>query len=61
VEVIFSIPGMGRLLYEAVINKDIPMLQGGFVCIVVLSIVITTVTDVIHMFINPAVRVGHAH
>jgi peptide/nickel transport system permease protein len=52
---------MGRLLYEAVINKDIPMLQGGFVCIVVLSIVITTVTDILHMFINPAVRVGHAH
>jgi peptide/nickel transport system permease protein len=59
VEVIFSIPGMGRLLYEAVINKDIPMLQGGFVCIVILSVVITTVADLLHMFINPAVRAGH--
>ncbi|NTJ63229.1 ABC transporter permease [Agrobacterium rhizogenes] len=61
VEVIFSIPGMGRLLYEAVINKDIPMLQGGFVCIVILSVVITTIADLLHMFINPAVRAGHVH
>lgn len=28
IEVIFAIPGMGRLFYEAVINKDLPVLQG---------------------------------
>jgi len=58
VEVIFAIPGMGRLLYDAVVNRDIPMLQGGFICIVALSILINTLADGFYVLINPAMR-GH--
>lgn len=61
VEVIFAIPGMGRLLYDAVINRDIPMLQGGFVCIVALSILINTLADGLYVLINPAMRGHHDH
>ena len=60
VEVIFAIPGMGRLVYNAVLNKDIPVLQGGFVCIVVLSVLINTLADVAYVLLNPAVRIAHA-
>jgi peptide/nickel transport system permease protein len=56
IEVIFAIPGMGRLLYEAVINNDVPVLQGGFVAIVGLSIAINTVADVLYVIINPIMR-----
>lgn len=59
IEVIFAIPGMGRLLYQAVINKDVPVLQGGFVAIVALSILINTVADVLYVLINPAMRGRH--
>ncbi len=59
IEVIFGIPGMGRLLYEAVINNDVPVLQGGFVCIVGLSIVINTAADLAYMIVNPVMRSGH--
>jgi peptide/nickel transport system permease protein len=59
IEVIFAIPGMGRLLYEAVINKDVPVLQGGFVAIVALSILINTVADILYVLINPAMRGRH--
>lgn len=59
VEVIFSIPGMGRLIYEGVVNKDVPVLQASFVCIVVLSIVINTLADILYLVLNPAVRAGH--
>ncbi|WP_208456820.1 ABC transporter permease [Burkholderia sp. BCC0397] len=61
VEVIFAIPGMGRLLYEAVIDRDIPVLQGGFVSIVALSVLINTVADMLYAALNPAVRSGYAH
>ena len=61
IEVIFAIPGMGRLLYEAVVNRDVPMLQGGFVAIVGLSIVINTIADVLYVVINPAMRGSHGH
>ncbi|MGE7473384.1 ABC transporter permease [Bosea sp. NPDC003192] len=59
VEVIFAIPGMGRLIYEAVINKDIPVLQAGFVAIVALAVVINTLVDLAYLAINPALRHSH--
>lgn len=61
VEVIFAIPGMGRLLYDAVVNRDIPMLQGGFICIVALSILVNTLADSFYVLINPAMRGHHDH
>jgi len=61
IEVIFAIPGMGRLLYDAVINRDIPVLQGGFVSIVALSVLINTVADKLYAVLNPAVRSGYEH
>jgi peptide/nickel transport system permease protein len=59
IEVIFAIPGMGRLIYEAVINKDIPVLQAGFVAIVALAVVINTLVDLAYLAINPALRHSH--
>jgi peptide/nickel transport system permease protein len=61
VEVIFSIPGMGRLIYQAVVNNDVPVLQGSFVCIVALSVLINTAADLLYIVLNPAVQVGHVH
>ena len=61
VEVIFAIPGMGRLVYSAVINNDIPMLQGSVICIVGLAILINTLADLLYGFLNPTVTVtGHS-
>lgn len=57
VEVIFAIPGMGRLVYGAVVNHDVPLIQGGILSIVALAVVITTATDFLYALINPAVRV----
>jgi peptide/nickel transport system permease protein len=59
IEVIFAIPGMGRLLYEAVLNNDIPVLQGAFVAIVGLSIVINTFADLVYMVVNPVMRTSY--
>jgi peptide/nickel transport system permease protein len=59
VEVIFAIPGMGRLLYEAVTNGDVPVIQAAIVCIVALTVLITTLTDVLYAVINPTVRSAH--
>ncbi len=56
VEVIFAIPGMGRLLYDAVTNGDIPVIQASIVAIVALTVIITTLTDVLYALINPTVR-----
>ena len=61
VEVIFAIPGLGRIMYEAVVNADVPMIQGGVVAAVTLAIVINTLTDIGYAMLNPAVVVGESH
>lgn len=56
VEVIFGIPGMGWLLYDAVLNNDAPVIQASIVFIVALAALINTMTDVAYAVLNPAVR-----
>src|SRR5918994_1238610 len=58
IEVIFNIPGMGRLLYTSVINNDVPVIQGGLMLILTLAVVINTVTDLLYSVLNPAIRVS---
>lgn len=60
VEVVFAIPGMGRLLFDAVRNSDIPLAQGGVVVVVGLAVVLTTAADLVHGILNPRVRGRHA-
>jgi peptide/nickel transport system permease protein len=61
IEVIFNIPGMGRLLYTAVVNNDVPVIQGGMLWILTLAVLINTVTDLLYGVLNPAIRVtSHA-
>jgi peptide/nickel transport system permease protein len=61
IEVIFNIPGMGRLLYTSVVNNDVPVIQGAMMWILTLAVVINTVTDLLYGVLNPAIRVkSHA-
>lgn len=55
VEVIFAVPGMGRLLYDAVVNSDIPLAQGGVVVVVALAVASTTLADSVHRILSPKV------
>ena len=58
VEVIFAIPRLGRILYDAVLASDIPLIQAGLMVIVTLAILINTLTDFLYMLLNPAIRLG---
>ncbi|MDR6555796.1 peptide/nickel transport system permease protein [Arthrobacter pascens] len=60
VEVIFAIPGMGRLLFDGVLNSDIPLAQGAVVVVVGLAVLLTTAADLVHGLLNPQVRMRHA-
>lgn len=55
VEVIFAVPGMGRLLYDSVVNSDIPVAQGGVVVVVALAVAITTLADFVHRLLSPQI------
>lgn len=58
VENVFNIPGMGRLLVNAVLAQDYPVVQG--VCIVIATIVVLVniIVDVCYGWIDPRIRLG---
>jgi peptide/nickel transport system permease protein len=58
IEVIFNIPGMGRLLYTAVLNNDVPVIQGAMMWILTLAVLINTATDLLYGVLNPSIRVA---
>ncbi|WP_440103824.1 ABC transporter permease [Glutamicibacter mishrai] len=61
VEVIFAIPGMGRLIFDAIINVDIPVAQGGVVVVVTCAVLVTGIIDLVHKLSDPNVRIGVRH
>jgi peptide/nickel transport system permease protein len=56
VETVFSYPGLGRLLYEAVLNRDYPVLQSTFFIITVSVIAANIGADLLYPLIDPRVR-----
>lgn len=55
-EVIFSWPGMGRLLVDAVLNRDFPLAQAAVFVIAILVVVVNFAIDLIYRFIDPTLR-----
>ncbi|MHB8491827.1 MAG: ABC transporter permease, partial [Solirubrobacteraceae bacterium] len=56
VEAPFNIPGIGRLLYVAILNGDLPMIQGAVLLGGVFIIVANIVVDVLYAYLDPRVR-----
>lgn len=58
VETIFALPGIGRLMLTAVEQRDITLLQGIVLFITSMVVLVSLVTDLIVMAVNPAIRTG---
>ena len=56
VETVFAYPGLGRLVYESVLSRDYPVLQGAFLLIAAGVIVANLVAEVVYPFLDPRVR-----
>jgi dipeptide transport system permease protein len=55
-ETIFSWPGVGKWLIEAIGRRDYPALQGGILLISSLVIIVNVLVDVLYGLINPRIR-----
>lgn len=55
-ETLFSIPGMGQLLTQAVLNRDYPMVQGGLLITTALLVLVNIGVDVAYALLDPRVR-----
>ena len=57
-ETIFSWPGVGKWLIEAIGRRDYPALQGGVLLISAIVIFVNVAVDVLYGIINPRIRHG---
>ncbi|MFC0384993.1 ABC transporter permease [Muricoccus vinaceus] len=55
-EQIFSIPGFGKLIVDAVFNRDYPVVQGVVVVTAIIFVSLSLVGDLLYMAINPRLR-----
>jgi peptide/nickel transport system permease protein len=55
-ETLFSIPGIGQLLTQAVLNRDYPMVQGGLLITTALLVLVNIGVDVCYAMLDPRVR-----
>jgi peptide/nickel transport system permease protein len=60
VEQVFGIPGIGQLAIRAVLDRDIPMIQGVVLVSAVVVMLCNFAVDVIYGYLNPRLRVGNA-
>lgn len=56
VEIIFGIPGIGRLLYDAISRRDYIVVQGVVAFIAVGYVVVNLIVDTLYVFLDPRVR-----
>ena len=55
-ETIFSIPGLGSMVVDAVSTRDFPVVQSGVLLIVLLVISVNLLTDILYAYIDPRIR-----
>ena len=56
VETVFSYPGLGRLIYESVLARDYPVIQGAFLLLIVTVVVANLLNDLAYPYLDPRVR-----
>jgi len=55
-ETVYSIPGLGSLTVEAVLNRDFPVIQGVVLFFSVLYVLVNLAVDVSYLFLDPRIR-----
>jgi peptide/nickel transport system permease protein len=56
IEVIFAWPGIGRLLYEGIFQRDFPLVQGVVMEAGIMIVAINLIVDILYAYIDPRIR-----
>lgn len=55
-ETIFSWPGIGLAMYQAISTRDIPLIQGGILILALAFVLINFAVDVLYSYFNPKIK-----
>jgi peptide/nickel transport system permease protein len=56
VETVFGWPGIGRLLVDAIFQRDYPLVQAAILCIIATFILINLIVDISYVYLDPRIR-----
>jgi len=56
IETVFSWPGLGRLMYNSLTNRDYPVLQGLFLFVTIAVIGANFIADILYRYLDPRVK-----
>lgn len=57
-ESIFAMPGMGKLVLDAINARDLPLIQGSVMYIAVLCVAVYLLVDMLYAVVDPRIRLG---
>jgi peptide/nickel transport system permease protein len=60
VEVLFGLPGVGRMLVTAINQRNYPVVQVGILAVAILFILVNLVTDLLYAFLDPRIAEADA-
>lgn len=55
-ESVFAIPGIGKLMVDAIKSRNYPVVQGGVLTIAVMFSLLNLATDIIYAFVDPRIK-----
>ncbi|MGH8793171.1 MAG: ABC transporter permease [Stackebrandtia sp.] len=58
VEAVFNYPGLGRLLYTSIAERDYAVVQGGVLFVVVVFLCLNLLVDVLYAYLDPRIRLA---
>jgi len=58
IENVFSWPGIGQMLVDAILKRDFPLVQGGVLLVATVYVVVNLVTDLLYAFLDPHIRLA---
>ncbi|MFN8590403.1 MAG: ABC transporter permease [Thermomicrobiales bacterium] len=56
IETIFALPGIGRYIYEAIANRDYPVVQGVTLVVAALFVIVSVLVDILYAVLDPRLR-----
>jgi peptide/nickel transport system permease protein len=56
IEIVFSLNGMGTLIYEAVLARDYPLMEGCFLVLAISVLLANLAVDILYVMVDPRTR-----
>jgi peptide/nickel transport system permease protein len=58
VEQIFALPGLGRLVLDAITQRDYPLVEGAILFVALSFLVVNLIVDLLYVALDPRIRLG---